>query len=123
EFLVVQMATTADDGAAGAGEGERGKSGTVLGAYTSVERVREVPGTGAGTGAGTGDGGDVAAIEWVMGTVSDARGVLPAWMQKMAVPGQVAKDVDMFLSWIANERTKDKKDQAEGDGGREDNAA
>ncbi|KAL3962126.1 hypothetical protein ACCO45_003649 [Purpureocillium lilacinum] len=79
EFLVVQMATTADYAGAGA--------------------------------------------EWVMGTVSDARGVLPAWMQKMAVPGQVAKDVDMFLSWIANERTKDKKDQAEGDGGRQDNAA
>lgn len=119
EVLVVQMATTADDGAAGAGEGAGGQSGTVLGAYTSVERVREVPGTGAGTG----DGGDVAAIEWVMGTVSDARGVLPAWMQKMAVPGQVAKDVDMFLSWIANERTKDKKNQAEGGGGRQDNAA
>ncbi|POR36430.1 Uncharacterized protein TPAR_03377, partial [Tolypocladium paradoxum] len=41
-----------------------------------------------------------------MGTASDARGVLPAWVQRMAVPGQIAKDVDMFLGWIAEERKK-----------------
>ncbi|UNI21114.1 hypothetical protein JDV02_007131 [Purpureocillium takamizusanense] len=110
EFLVVQVATTTKTTAGGdSGDGETvgGQSGAVLGAYTSVERVREVPGAG--------DGG-VAAVEWVMGTVSDAKGVLPAWVQRMAVPGQVAKDVDMFLSWIAEERTKDKT-KVEGGGG------
>lgn len=83
EFVVVQIA--ARDPAAEA----RGGGDTVRGAYTSVERLRAA---------------DAGGIEWVMGTASDARGNLPAWMQKMAVPGQVAKDVDMFLEWIADER-------------------
>lgn len=84
EFLVVQVAARDARDARGA------EDGTVRGAYSSVERLRE-----------TADG-----VEWTMGTASDARGVLPAWVQRMAVPGQVAKDVDMFLGWIAEERKK-----------------
>ncbi|PNY20405.1 Uncharacterized protein TCAP_07420 [Tolypocladium capitatum] len=89
EFVVVQVAA---QGAEGTGDGtEDGtEDGTVRGAYTSVERLRETP-----------DG-----VEWIMGTASDARGVLPAWVQRMAVPGQIAKDVDMFLGWIAEERKR-----------------
>lgn len=83
DFLVVQVA--ARDIAAAAGEAE-----LVRGAYTSVERIRDA-----------GDG-----IEWLMGTASDAKGVVPGWVQKVAVPGQIAKDVDLFLSWIAKERSK-----------------
>jgi len=62
----------------------------VVGAYVSVERIRVLPSNGE--------------IEWIMATASDAGGVLPQWMQNMAVPGVVAKDVDYFLSWISKER-------------------
>ena len=41
-----------------------------------------------------------------MTTASDARGVLPKFVQALAVPGQIAKDVALFLSWIARERGK-----------------
>ncbi|KAH6674028.1 hypothetical protein F5X68DRAFT_278525 [Plectosphaerella plurivora] len=66
------------------------EKGAVFGAYTSVERVRKV-----------GDG-----IEWIMATASDAKGVLPVWVQAKAVTGLIAKDVPMFLGWVAKERAK-----------------
>ncbi|TQS32754.1 hypothetical protein Golomagni_06923, partial [Golovinomyces magnicellulatus] len=56
--------------------------------YTSIERIRE-----------TGDG-----IEWTMGTVSNAKGNLPQWVQNMSIAGMVAKDVGMFLEWIPTQR-------------------
>lgn len=62
----------------------------VVGSYVAVERIRVLPSNGE--------------IEWIMATASNAGGVLPQWMQNMAVPGVVAKDVDFFLSWIAKER-------------------
>lgn len=65
--------------------------GIVLARYVSVERIRKLPDA---------DGG----IEWVMATASDAAGVLPMWVQTLAVPGQIAKDVPLFLGWIAKER-------------------
>ena len=111
EFIVVQVA--ARDPTA---EAQGGSDGSVRGVYTSVERLRE---TDAGAGGG---------MEWMMGTVSDARGVLPGWMQRMAVPAAVAKDVDMFLGWIAGERKKTKRADGakaaagEGTGGDEDAA-
>jgi hypothetical protein len=86
EFIVVQIAAVPESSKAE----EQRPDGAVRGAYTSIERFREVDEQGN--------------VEWLMGTVSDARGVLPAWIQKMAVPGQIAKDVDMFLEWIAKER-------------------
>ncbi|KAL7925093.1 hypothetical protein ACQKWADRAFT_285025 [Trichoderma austrokoningii] len=86
EFIVVQVAAVPES----VGADESRADGALRGAYTAVERFRELDGQGN--------------IEWVMGTVSDAKGVLPAWIQRMAVPGQIAKDVDMFLEWIAGER-------------------
>lgn len=65
--------------------------GVVVGAYAAVERVKKEEG-------GRGD------IEWIMATASDAKGVLPMWVQTKAVLGQVAKDVALFLGWIAGER-------------------
>ncbi|KAK1982154.1 hypothetical protein LZ30DRAFT_56491 [Colletotrichum cereale] len=65
--------------------------GIVVGAYVSVERVRRLP---------------TGAIEWIMATASDAKGALPAWIQAKAVLGVVAKDVALFLGWIAEEREK-----------------
>lgn len=97
EFLVVQIAEVEEDAKSGGENGEKSQhrqqqqNDQVRGVYTSVERIREVrPGE----------------IEWVMGTVSDAKGVLPAWVQRMATPGMISKDVDAFLKWIAEERHK-----------------
>ncbi|KAI8278834.1 Eburicol 14-alpha-demethylase [Colletotrichum sp. SAR11_57] len=67
------------------------EKGIVMAAYVSVERVRKTP---------------TGAIEWIMATASDAKGVLPAWIQARAVLGVVAKDVALFLGWIAEEREK-----------------
>jgi hypothetical protein len=86
EFVVVQVAAGASWAAAG--EEHRQHEDHVLAAYTSVERVRE-----------TAEG-----VEWIMGTVSDARGALPPWVQRMAMPGPIAKDVDLFLGWIKHQR-------------------
>ncbi|OAA49273.1 START-like domain protein [Metarhizium rileyi] len=83
EFMVVQIAVKDEDATARNG-------GAVLGAYTSVERFRQTE----------------SGVEWIMGTVSDARGLVPRWVQRRAVPAQVAKDVDMFLAWMSKERKK-----------------
>lgn len=97
EFVVVSV--TVDD-FAGGGLGDRAvlsaDRGVVTGAYASVERVRRLPGGARG------------GIEWIMATASDAKGVLPMWVQTRAVPGQIAKDVGMFLGWIVGERAKEK---------------
>ncbi|SPO00960.1 uncharacterized protein DNG_03708 [Cephalotrichum gorgonifer] len=67
------------------------EDGVVIGSYAAVERVRRVKS---------------GATEWVMATASDAGGVLPSWLQAMAVPGQIAKDVPLFLVWADNQRKK-----------------
>ncbi|KAM0332252.1 hypothetical protein ACHAQA_002528 [Verticillium albo-atrum] len=67
------------------------EKGVVVGAYVSVERIRKT---------------ETGEIEWIMATASDAKGVLPLWVQTKAVVGVVAKDVELFLSWIAERRDK-----------------
>jgi hypothetical protein len=62
----------------------------VVGAYTSIERIRILPSNGD--------------VEWIMATASDARGVLPRWMQNFVIPSAVAKDVEMFMAWIPSQR-------------------
>lgn len=57
----------------------------VLGVYTAVETVRKLPG---------------GKVDWLMATASDAKGVLPLSIQKMSIPGAVAKDVGFFMSWV-----------------------
>ncbi|KAI0535956.1 hypothetical protein GGR58DRAFT_477200 [Xylaria digitata] len=59
--------------------------------YVSIERIRKLS-----------DG----KIEWLLGTASDAAGVLPLWIQDKALIGIVWKDVPLFLGWIAKERAK-----------------
>ncbi|EOO02099.1 hypothetical protein UCRPA7_2411 [Phaeoacremonium minimum UCRPA7] len=88
EFLVVSV-PIADWKTAPQAEIAKEK-GVVLGAYVSIERVRKM---------------DDGNIEWIMATASDAKGVLPGWIQNMSVPGQIAKDVPMFFSWLAGERS------------------
>lgn len=84
QVMIVQIAAPAVADA----EGGVTDTANVRGAYTSIERLRE-----------TSEG-----IEWVMGTTSDAKGALPAWAQNLVMPGPIAKDVDMFLAWIAKQR-------------------
>ncbi|SPQ27546.1 d227df4e-6b9b-4378-944f-f4e56224dff8 [Thermothielavioides terrestris] len=66
--------------------------GALVARYVSVERFRRLGGDGEGR------------IEWLMATASDAGGVLPMWVQNMATPGVIWKDVPLFLDWIARER-------------------
>jgi hypothetical protein len=97
EFLVVSV--TVSDFATGSLKDQAALSvekGIVVGAYVSVERVRRLPGQGE----------DKGKIEWVMATASDAKGILPLFLQTKAIPGQIAKDVGMFLGWINKERAK-----------------
>ncbi|TAQ88889.1 hypothetical protein B7494_g2818 [Chlorociboria aeruginascens] len=88
EFLVISIPLT-DFEKSPYAQYTRDKS-LVIGAYVAVERVRIVPSSGE--------------IEWIMATASDAKGVLPQWMQNMGVPSVIAKDVDMFLAWIPGQR-------------------
>lgn len=92
EFLIVSIPLNDFDRSPYA-EYARDKS-LVMAAYTSVERIRVLPSNGD--------------VEWIMATASDAGGVLPQWMQNLAVPGAVAKDVELFLSWIASQRGESK---------------
>jgi hypothetical protein len=68
---------------------ELGSNGTA----SRDPRATESPGTAA-------DAEAAAEIEWIMATASDAKGVLPMWIQKTSVPSAVAKDVGYFLKWI-----------------------
>ncbi|KAI6710895.1 hypothetical protein JHW43_006576 [Diplocarpon mali] len=88
EFLVVSIPITDFERSLHA-QFARDKS-LVVAAYASIERIRMIPGN--------------AEVEWIMATASDARGVLPQWLQNLAVPGKIAKDVGMFLAWIPSQR-------------------
>jgi len=89
EFLVVSIPLN-DFEKSPFAEFARDKS-LVVGYYVSVERIRILP--------------DNGEIEWLMATASDAGGVLPSWVQNLAVPSQISKDVEMFLAWIPSQRS------------------
>ncbi len=93
EFIVVSIPITDFDKSPQA-EYAKDKS-LVVAAYASIERIRILPKNGE--------------IEWIMATASDAGGVLPQWLQNVAVPGKIAHDVDMFLSWIPSQRKAAKR--------------
>ncbi|KAK1757647.1 hypothetical protein QBC47DRAFT_376604 [Echria macrotheca] len=71
-------------------QGKINTKNTTIGLYASVERFRRIE--------------EGKKIEWVMATASDARGVLPRWVQGRAVPGQIGKDVPLFLEWVSKRR-------------------
>jgi len=72
------------------GDSAEKKKEVTMGQYVSIERCELV------------DGG--ANVKWQMGTASDAKGALPMWVQKMAVPGTVIKDVSYFIDWLQKRR-------------------
>lgn len=61
-----------------------------------------------------GDSGE--QIEWVMATASRAKGNIPMAMQRMGVPGAIAKDVGLFLKWIHDVPVGEVSVQNEGHG-------
>ena len=63
----------------------------VVASYTAVERLRILPIS--------------KEIEWIMATASDAGGNLPQFIQNLAVTGEIAKDVKMYLEWISSQRS------------------
>jgi len=67
------------------------EKGAQIAFYVSIERIRKL---------------ENGHIEWLLGTASDAAGVLPLWIQDKALGGIVWKDVPLFLGWIAKEREK-----------------
>ncbi|KAI0175647.1 hypothetical protein GGR52DRAFT_589449 [Hypoxylon sp. FL1284] len=105
EFLVVSVPVP-DFGSADA-TALAAEKGAQVAAYVSVERIRKTGGV------------DDTDIEWLMATASDAGGVLPAWVQNLAAPGVIWKDVPLFLGWIARER----QGSGEGDGADENGDA
>jgi hypothetical protein len=70
------------------GEDPQRRKKVLMGLYTAVEVVRRRDRERGGE------------IEWIMATSSDAKGNLPMWLQKMSLPGAIAKDVGFFLRWI-----------------------
>ncbi|KAI9818170.1 MAG: hypothetical protein M1827_000795 [Pycnora praestabilis] len=65
------------------------KKNIVAGQYVSIERLRVLPDEN---------------IEWIMAVSSDAKGSLPMSVQKMALPGEIAKDVGLCIKWIGQRR-------------------
>ncbi|KAI5780029.1 hypothetical protein EDC01DRAFT_782510 [Geopyxis carbonaria] len=63
--------------------------GRVRGVYVAVEKVIE------------GEGG---VVEWTVATAAEAGGWIPAWVQRLVMPGTVAKDVGAFLEWAGGSK-------------------
>ena len=98
----------------------RDDTGVVHGAYVSVEHVwqrggqsnhdnetgRQVGGKHEGQDGGKGGNKEEqgAVVVWDMATASDAKGSLPMGIQKLGIPGAVAKDVGLFLGWVDAQR-------------------
>lgn len=61
----------------------------IVGTYASIERAK------------TTEGG---VIEWTMGTVSDAKGALPLWIQRSQIGSAIAKDVGYVTKWLMDKR-------------------
>jgi hypothetical protein len=93
EFVVVSVPVRDADAVPGA-EFSHDRA-VVRGAYAGVEKFRL-----------TSDGRSCwrREIEWTMTTAADACGAVPAWVQRKAVPGQVARDVGAFVAWAAARR-------------------
>jgi hypothetical protein len=112
EFIVVSVPVRDADAIPGT-ELSRARA-VVVGAYASIERFRLMttttsssPSSSASASESDGHACSKREIEWIMATASDAKGVLPPWLQARAVPGQISKDVGLFVGWIEQCRRGD----------------
>ncbi|KAF2658269.1 hypothetical protein K491DRAFT_624954 [Lophiostoma macrostomum CBS 122681] len=87
--IPVDLASFPEDAITSQNEAKVGKS-LVQGEYASVEKVVRV--------------GEES--QWVMATASNAKGVLPMWVQKKAVPGEIVKDVEYVYGFIEKHRSE-----------------
>ncbi|KAK5952752.1 hypothetical protein OHC33_006345 [Knufia fluminis] len=78
-----------------------------VGSYCAVERVVKYTKSTTHTDKEgrvhsheEGGGGGGEEIEWIMATASHAGGNVPVALQRMGIPGGIAKDVGLFLKWI-----------------------
>lgn len=71
------------------GDTAQKKKDVTMGVYVSVERCEHE---------------ENGHVKWMMATASDAKGVLPMWMQKMGVPAAVVKDVGLLVDWLDKRR-------------------
>ncbi|KAF2474525.1 uncharacterized protein BDR25DRAFT_340335 [Lindgomyces ingoldianus] len=67
----------------------------VQGVYVSIERVAQIQGPLSNS-----NGDQSVKNRWTMATASDAKGVLPLWVQKKAVPDAIAKDVKFVTDYV-----------------------
>jgi Protein of unknown function (DUF3074) len=75
--------------------------GAIVAKYVAVERVRVLH-------ARDDDPPDAKSkVEWLMCTCSDAGGWLPLMAQRTKIPGEIAKDVGLFMNWIGKQRAED----------------
>ena len=81
-----------DSGATDTQKAQRGNK-IVEGRYVSVENVARGQ-----------DSESPMSNVWTMSTASDAGGVLPMAIQKLAIPGQIAKDVQFVMDYINKHR-------------------
>ncbi|KXT09189.1 hypothetical protein AC579_428 [Pseudocercospora musae] len=81
EFVDVQIPVEIPSGA----RYKESNAEIVHGVYASVER-------GSVDENGT-------YVKWQMATASDAKGILPPLIQRIAMPGEIAKDVGRFVEW------------------------
>lgn len=114
------------------GSTSQSRKSVTIGNYVAVERVHKYPSTREhakdakgekiGREHSRADSGE--EIEWVMATASHAKGSIPMTLQRMGVPGAIAKDVGLFLKWIRDvpEEEIAKVKNAEGDGSANPNA-
>lgn len=63
----------------------------VKGMYMSVENVRLE--------------GDT--VRWTMAQTSDARGLLPRWLQNQSIAGTIAQDVQHFIEWVRDKEEEE----------------
>ncbi|KAF7938150.1 hypothetical protein BELL_0045g00130 [Botrytis elliptica] len=102
EFLVISIPITDSANARSqnssfqeSGFASAKKKGQVVGAYASIERCCLRPSPNS----------TVGEIEWIMATASDAKGWIPQLIQKPNIPGQIQKDVSMYMRWVEDQRT------------------
>ena len=92
DLSAVQVAKYSNGSNRTSGKTSQEKKKPVFGRYVSVERCCKIDGEGS------------SAVQWDMATASDAAGVLPMAVQKMALGQVIAKDVEYVMDWAATNR-------------------
>ncbi|KAL1306461.1 hypothetical protein AAFC00_005159 [Neodothiora populina] len=89
EISRVQTALYANGRHKKEGDTMQKKKDITMGVYTSVERCELE---------------DNGHVKWVMATASNAKGNLPMFVQKQAIPDAIAKDVALVIGWLDKRR-------------------